>query len=95
MPEACQRRESLREKGWGAGGWKRTYSLSPQLDHATTRHVVGLVECVTRLLASIACSDEFGDERVVELAAQGFLPLRRRWRHVRGERQRNEDNNQR
>jgi hypothetical protein len=50
--------------------------LSPQLDHAPTRYVVGPVEDITGLLASVAGSDEFGDEGVVELAAEGLVPFR-------------------
>ena len=49
--------------------------LSPQFDHAATRHIVGLVEDITGLPASVAGIDEFGDEGVVELAAEGFVPF--------------------
>jgi hypothetical protein len=55
--------------------------LSPQLNHTATRHVIGLVEDTTGLLASIACSNEFRDESVEELAAEGFVPFWGRGRH--------------
>ena len=70
---------SWREKGGGRyASWDL---LSPELDHATAGHVVGLVEDVTGSLASVAVSDELGDERVVQLAAESFVPFWRRWRH--------------
>ena len=56
--------------------------LSPQLDHAATRQVVGLVEDVADLSASIAGSDELGDESVVEFAAEGLVPFWRGGRHL-------------
>src|SRR5271167_1492579 len=50
--------------------------LSPQLYHAATRHVVGLVEDITSLLATIPCCNEFRYKCMIQFAAQGFVPFR-------------------
>jgi hypothetical protein len=50
--------------------------LSPQLYHAATRHVVGLVEEIASLLATIPCCNEFWYKSMIQFATQGFVPFR-------------------
>jgi hypothetical protein len=51
--------------------------LSPQLYHAATRHVVGLVEDIASPLTAIPCCNEFRYESMIQFATQSFVPF---WR---------------
>jgi hypothetical protein len=65
--------------------------LSPQLYHAATRHIVGLVEEITSLLATIPCCNEFRYKSMIQFATQGFVPFRGGGGHAVGTCKRDED----
>jgi hypothetical protein len=56
--------------------------LSPQLYHAATRHVVGLVKDITNSPTAIPCCNESQYESMIQFTTQSFVPFRRGGGHT-------------